>query len=67
MTQEQRLFELAKAMMQGLLTNPYWDECDFGTIAGVAVDAADCLLDELANHPSTEESSLVQPNTETKP
>jgi hypothetical protein len=67
MTQEQMRFEAAKAMMQGLVTNPDWDEFDFDVIAGAAVDAADCLLEELANRPTAEESSLVQPNTETKP
>lgn len=59
MTNEQRRFEVAKAMMQGLVTNPDWDECDFEVIAGAAVDAADCLLEELANRPITEKRSVV--------
>jgi len=67
MTEEQRLFEVAKAMMQGMITNPYWDEFDFEEIAEAALRAADCLVDELANHPTTEESSLVQPTDATKP
>jgi hypothetical protein len=67
MTQEQRRFEVAKAMMQGMLTNPFWDEFDFEEIAEAAIRAAECLLDELANHPSTEESSLVQSTDATKP
>jgi len=66
MTQEQRRFEVAKAMMQGMLTNPFWDEFDFEEIAEAAIRAAECLLDELANHPSTEESSSVKPNDATK-
>jgi len=67
MTEEQRLFEAAKAMMQGMITNPYWDGYDFDEIAEAALLAADCLLDELANHPTTEESSLVHPTDATKP
>jgi hypothetical protein len=67
MTQEQRRFEVAKAMMQGMLTNPYWNEFDFEEIAEAAIRAAECLLDELANHPTAEESSLVQPNIGNKP
>jgi hypothetical protein len=65
MTQEQRRFEVAKAMMQAMVSNPGWDRCDFGVIAGAAVDAAEALLETL--YPSTEESSSVQPNIETKP
>jgi hypothetical protein len=57
MTNEKMRFEAAKAAMQGLLTNPYWDGCDFGKITKAAVNAADCLLQ--AFYPSTEESSTV--------
>lgn len=67
MTNKQMRFETAKAIMQGLVTNPDWDEYEFEVIAGAAVDAADCLLEELANRPTAEESSLVQPTDATKP
>jgi hypothetical protein len=67
MNKEQMRFEAAKAMMQGLVTNPDWDECDFDVIAGAAVDAADCLLEALSRYPSNEDFSLVQPTDATKP
>jgi hypothetical protein len=67
MTQEQMRFEAAKAAMQSIVLNSRWDRCHWDVIAEAAVDAADCLLDELANHPTTEESSLVQPTDATKP
>jgi hypothetical protein len=56
MKTEKMRFEAATAMMQALVSNPEWDTCNWETIAGAAVDAADCLLEALAKYPPAEKS-----------
>ena len=59
MTNEQMRFEAAKAAMQAMITNPQWDTSGWETIAEAAVDAADCLLQQLSRYPFNEDSSVV--------